>query len=159
MAIAHVGEGVFVAELLIAGLEVDFGVVFGADAVDVVVAVVDVDVDAAERVDHFDEALEGRVDDAVELDAEQVLDRFGREACAAVGALERAADRVGAVDLFGVVDLARRGDDLGEEVARDREHRGLPLVGVQAHQQHRVAVGRIGAIEGALGLGALVGAD
>ena len=58
VAVAHVVERVFVAELLVAGLQVDARVVrFGRADVLVVVAVVDVDVGAAERVDDPDEAL------------------------------------------------------------------------------------------------------
>ena len=64
MAVAHVGERVFVAELLIAGLEVDAREVrFAESEVLVEVAVVDVDVGAAERVDDSDEAREVDVDD------------------------------------------------------------------------------------------------
>ena len=67
VAVAHVAERVLVAELLVPGLEVDFGVVFGADPVDVVVAVIDVDIHAAQRIDDVDEAREVDVDDSVEL--------------------------------------------------------------------------------------------
>ena len=52
--VAHVVERVFVAELLVAGLEVDARVVgFGRADVLVVVAMVHLHVDAAERVDEF----------------------------------------------------------------------------------------------------------
>jgi len=80
--VANVVEGVFVAELLVAGLQVDARVVgFGAADVLVVVAVVDVDVGAPERVDDFDETGEVDVDDPVQVQPREdfFLDRFRGE--------------------------------------------------------------------------------
>ncbi len=69
---------------------------------------VDVDVDAAELVDEADEAGEGDVDDAVELEpGKHLFDGLGGERGALVVAGQDAADRVGGVDLRGVVDLPR----------------------------------------------------
>ena len=161
VAVAHVGERVFVAELLVAGLEVDVGVVgFGGADVFVEVAVVDVDVDAAELVDEADEAGEGDVDDAVELEpGEHLFDGLGGERGALVVPGQDAADGVGGVDLRGVVDLPARRGDRDEQIARDREHGGLFLFGVEAHEQHRVAVRGGEAFFGVLGAVAFVGAE
>ena len=152
VAEAHVGERVVVAELLVAGLEVDGREVF-ADRAAADVAVVDVHVGAAERVDHFDEALEVDVDDPVELQPGEhfALDRFGGERAAAVDAFEPAAERVGGVDLFVRVVGPFRRADVDHQVARDRQHRGLALLRVEADEQDRVAV-RFAAFEGVLRL-------
>ncbi len=78
--VAHVVERVFVAELLIAGLEIDARVVRfrGADVL-VEVAVVDLDVRAAKRVDKADETPEVDVNNAVQAQFREdfALDRFG----------------------------------------------------------------------------------
>ena len=143
MAVAHVVERVFVAQLLVAGLQVDAGVVgFGGADVFVEVAVVDVDVHAPQRVHHTDEAGEGDVDDPVEPQTRQhFFDRLRGEVGALVVARQRAAERVGGVDLLGIERFAVGHIDRHEQVARDREHRGLFLFGVEAHQQDRVAAG------------------
>ena len=153
VAVAHVAQRVLVAQLLVAGLEVDFRVVFGRRPVDVVVAVVDVHVHAAERVDHVDEAGEVHVHDAVQLQRGKhlVLDRFRGQHHRPPHAAQPAADRVGGVDLLVRVVLPAGRGDVDLEVARYRQHRGLPLCGVEAHQQHRVAVRRVVAIEGVPG--------
>ena len=82
--VAHVGERVFVAELLVARLEVDRREVFRERAA-AEIAVVDVHVGAAEGVHDPDEALEVDVDDRVERETREdfALDRFGREQHAA----------------------------------------------------------------------------
>ncbi len=64
------------------------------------VVAVDVDVDAPDRVDGLREALEVDVDDVVDLEAGQVLDRLQRLLDAAVG--------VGLVELGGRRSWRRR---------------------------------------------------
>ena len=84
---------------------------------------------------------EADVDDAVQLQAREdfALDRFRRQHHPALGAAELVADRVGGVDLFFGIALAVPGLDVDHQIARDRQHRGLALFGVEAHQQDRVA--------------------
>ena len=161
VAVAHVAERVVVTELLIARLQVDFRVVFAAFAVDVQVAVVDVHVHAAERVDDLDEAREVDVDDPVDHEAREdfFLDRFRGEFHRAFDAAQLRAVGVRGVDLFLRVVLAFAAFDVDQQVARNRHHRGLALVGVEAHEQDRVAVRRVGAVQRVLGLGAPVGAE
>jgi hypothetical protein len=114
--------------------------------------VVDVHVRAPERVDDADEAFEVDVDDRVQRQLREhfLLDRFRRQQHRALGAAEPAADRVGGVDLFVCVHLAAGGDDVDHQVAGDRQDRSLALFGVEADEQDRVAVGRIGAVEDVL---------
>ena len=102
--------------------------------VGVVVALVDVDVDAPEAVDGALEAAEVHVDDVVDRDVQQAADRLDRQRRAAVG--------VGGVDLRRV-DAAARHLDRHLEVARDRHHRGRLLRRVQAHEHHRVRARRV----------------
>ena len=133
VAVADVVQRVLALELLVAGLDVDRGVGLagGRRRVVVVVAPVDVDVDAVDVVDRALEAAEVHVDHVVDREVlagrvlEQALDRHDR--------LARAADLVGRVDLAGAG--AR---DLDLQVARER-HDGDPLgVGVDAGEQDRV---------------------
>ena len=162
VAVADVVERVFVAELLVAGLQVDAGVVgFGAADVLVVVAVVHVYVGAPERVHHFDEAREVDVDDPVQVQPREdfVLDRFGREQRGSLRAADLGADRVRRVDLFVHVLLARGGRDVDFEVSRDRHHGRLALIGVEADQQDRVAVRGIAGVVDVLGFRAPVGSE
>jgi hypothetical protein len=70
VAVADVGEGLVAAQALVAGLDVDELV--GRVAV-VEVAAVDVDVDAADRVDQAEEGGEVEVDLVVDRDPRQVL--------------------------------------------------------------------------------------
>ena len=73
MAEAHVLERVVPAHPLVAGLDVDLrGPGFGRD----VVAAVDVDVDAADRVHRVGEAGEVDVDDVVDLEPGELLDHL-----------------------------------------------------------------------------------
>ena len=95
VAVAHVLQRLFAAEQLIAGLDVDFRILFGRReaVVRVVVAAVDVDVDAADRVDRADEAEVVDVDDVVDRQPGQFLDHLQGQLRAAVGE--------GGVELFG----------------------------------------------------------
>ena len=69
VAVAHVVERRLAAQLLVAGLDVDVAYCGGGQpGILVVVAAVDVDVDAADRVDDAAEALEVDVDDVVDRD-------------------------------------------------------------------------------------------
>ena len=132
VAVAHVLQRLFPAEQLVAGLDVDFRILFGGRqaGVGVVVAAVDVDVDAVDRVDRADEAEEVDVDDVVDRQAGQFLDHPQGQFRAAVG--------VGGVELVG----AEAGDfDL--EVARDRHQRDRVAVGVEAQQHRRVRAPRV----------------
>ena len=112
VAVAHVLQRFFAAEQLVAGLDVDFRVLLGGRhaGVGVVVAAVDVDVDAADRVDGADEAEEVDVDDVVDRQPGQLLDHLQGQLRPAVG--------VGGVELFGP-----EAGDFDLEVARDRHHR------------------------------------
>ncbi len=107
---------------------------------------VDVDERAAECVDDFDEAREVDVDDAVEVPFEFrehfPLDRFGGQHGAAVDPFQLTADRVRRVDLLAGVQLTLGSTDVDHQITRDRHHRGLSLLGIEADQQDRVAVGR-----------------
>ena len=87
VAVAGIVERVVAAQRLVAGLQVDLLVVVGGVGVAVQVAAVDVDVDAADRVDRAGEAFEVDIDDMVDLDpfgerrrAGQVLDRAAASA-------------------------------------------------------------------------------
>ena len=130
VAVAHVGERVLAAQLLVARVDVDRRVAAGARVVVEVVAI-DVGVDAVDVVDRLLEAAEVDRDDVVDLevaaaDGEQVLDRPDREALA--------ARRIRLVDLHAVADAG----DRHEEVARDRGHRDHLLVRIQADEQDGV---------------------
>ncbi len=138
MAEAHVLERVVPAHPLVAGLDVDLrGPRFGRD----VIAAVDVDIDAADRVHRVGEAGEVDVDDVVDLEPGELLDHLE--------GLVRTALGVGDVELVdadpGDVDL---------QVTGDGEQRDRMLVGVDAEQDRGV-----GAAWVALRVEALVGAD
>ena len=83
---------------------------------------VEVDLDAADRVDQVFEAGEVDDRDVVDLDPEEVLDRLDLQL--------RAAEGVGGVDL-----LRRLAGDLGEDVARDREFAEGAAAGADQHQR------------------------
>ena len=139
--VAHVLQRLFAAEQLVAGLDVDFGIFFGGFRVRVVVAPVDVDVDAIDRIDGADEAEEVDVDHVVDRQTGQFLDHAQGQFGAAVA--------VGGVELVG----ADAGDfDL--QVTRDRHQRDRVSVGVEA-EQHR----RVGAAGIAGQAGSFVGAE
>jgi hypothetical protein len=111
MAVANVGERVETAKRLVAGLEIDLRVVVDrgqSHGVLVVVALVDVDIDATDCVHRSGEPGEIDVDEVVDLDSrpEQLLN-------GAQGQL-RAADRIGGVELVGAVSR-----DIDLEVARE----------------------------------------
>jgi len=57
------------------------------------------------------------------------------------------------------VALAAGGGDVHQQIARYREHRGLFVVGVEAHEQDRVAVRGVVTVEGVLGAHAAVRAE
>ena len=135
VAEAHVGQRLLAAQPLVAGAEVDLRPVLGdrQAGVGVVVAAVDVDVDAAEVVDRVGEAAERGRDRVVDPErpaprAQQRLDR-------ARGEIEP-AEAVGLVDLHPPV-----AGDLDREVARDREHGGGALLRIDAQQHQRVRAG------------------
>ena len=142
VAEARVLERLLAAQPLVARRHVDVGVLGGV----VEVAPVDVDVDAADRVDRALEALEVDVDHVVDREPGELLDRLQRQ--------RRAAELVGRVDLVGAA-----AGDLHLQVARQRHQRGgLPL-GVEPGQDDRVRA-RAGAGAAVLGvLGPPVGAQ
>ena len=76
------------------------------------------DLDAAERVDHLDEAAEADLDVVVDLQPGGLLDRLHQQLGAAEG--------IGGVDLGGAVALDRH-----QRVARDRQQQRWPVAGVQ----------------------------
>ena len=117
------------AQLLVAGLDVDARVV-GQRGV-VVVAVIDVGVDAADRVDQILEAAEVDVEDVVDLQLREdlLLERLDQQV--------RAALRVGGVELVawpmpGICTLRSRGIDITLIVYE---------LGIEPDQHHRVGVG------------------
>ena len=121
VAEAHVLERLAPAHALVAGLDVDVGVLGGV----VEVAPVDVHVDAADRVDRAPEAAEVHVDHVVDRQAGDRLDGLERE--------------LGPAELVGGVDLVRAvAGDLDLEVARQRQDRRGLLVRVEAHEHDRV---------------------
>ena len=134
--VADVGERAVGAQLLVAGLEVDRGVAV-ADGVEV--AVVHVDVDAPDRPHDADERREAEIHDVVDRDAGQrLLDDAQHE----VGA----AHRVGRVELLvGVLAAVAR--EVDQQVARDREDRGLRVLGVHADQHECVRVQQAHAVD------------
>ena len=119
---------------LVAGLQVDRRVPVRAAAC-VEVAAVDVHPHPAELVDDLGEAAE--------VDRDQVVDGYAGELAHGLERAARATGRVGGVDLRGVGRLARA-DDLGPEVARERQQRDRLVLGVRAHEHERVrARGRV----------------
>ncbi len=124
VAEAHVGERVVAAELLVARVEVDVGVLDPGR----LVAAVHVRVHASEPVHDLDEPAEVHVDHVVDPQAGELLDRVHHQLGAAVG--------VGVVQLAGA--LAR---DLHLEVARERHQRGGALGRVEPDQDHGVGAG------------------
>ena len=126
VAIAHVLERLEAGELLVAGLEVDRGVVARA-AVGVVVAPVDVEIDAAERVHRLAEEVEVDRHVVVDLHAQHLAHGLDRERRTAVG--------------VGLVDLARPDAlDRHVEVARQGEQRQHLRLRIDADQHERVRV-------------------
>src|SRR5262249_13241296 len=103
-------------------------------------------VDAAHRVDEGREVVEVDLEDVVDRDAEELLDRLDGERCAAEG--------VRGVDLVAAV-----AGDVDDRVARYRELGAVAAAG--AHEQDRVAAARArGARAGLLrALRPLVGAE
>ena len=128
VAVAHVGQGVGPVEALVSGLQVDGGVraLRPGIGVVVVVAAVDVDVDAAHLVHQPGEALE--------VDVQVVVDALPGQGADGLDGLRRAAGRVRRVDLVRAV--ARDGH---VQVAREGQHRDEPAPGVHPHQDERVA--------------------
>ncbi len=128
---ADEGEGLGPAELLVARLDVDARVVGGGRVV--VVAVVDVGVDATDRVDQVLEAAEVDVDYVVD-------DQAGEDLLA-----QRLDQQVGPAQRVGGVQLGdssrHREPDL--KIARDREHVDGRGVRVKPNEHHRVGVGRV----------------
>ena len=126
VAVADVLERVVAAHPLVAGRDVDLGVLVDRRQPDVrvVVVVVDVDVDAADRVDRVGEAREVDVDDVVDVvEAGELLDDLQGQL--------RPAVAVGGVELVDPV-----AGDVHLQVARDRQDRDL--VGGDAQQDRRV---------------------
>src|SRR5439155_25248812 len=111
--VTHEVERLLAAQSLVAGLQVD-PCVAGRPPVVVEVAPVDVHVDASELVDDLDEAEEVDADQVVDRDVRQRLDRLERP--------QRTAGRVGSVDLV-VPDGPAGAVDRDPHVAREREQR------------------------------------
>ena len=130
-------ERLLAAQSLVAGLQVDPGVA-GRPSVVVEVAPVDVHVDASELVDDLDEAQEVDADQVVDRDVRQRLDRLERP--------QRAAGRVGRVDLV-VPDSAAWAVDRDPHVAREREQRDAMGRRVGPDQHHRVRAARSLAVD------------
>jgi len=85
--------------------------------------------------------------------------RVARQQAALARPPELATDRVGGVDLLVAEDFPGLRPDVDEQVAGNREHRRLPVAGVEAHEQQRVAVRRVLAVERVAGVRAAVGAE
>ena len=129
MAEADVVERLLPGQVLVPRVEVDRRVVLAVRVV-VEIAVVDVEIDAAELVHDVAEADEVDRDDVVDRDAGQLLDGLQRPA--------RPAVRVGLVDPAGERQLARAAGNRDDEVARERHHRDDLLLRVGAQQHDRV---------------------
>ena len=125
---------------LIARLDVDLRVAVRAALV-VEVAAIDVDPDAAEDVHDLLEAAE--------VDRDQVVDRQVRERLDGGEAAERAAPRVGGVDLVRVRRDARA-VDLGFQIAWKGELCDGPGRRIGSQQHHRVRARRQAAFAGAV---------
>ena len=131
VAVGDEFERFLAAHPLVAGLEVDFEVLFAARFVDVVVAPVHRHVDAAHFVHRALELGEGHDEDVVDRDAEHPLDRFGHQL--------DPAERVGEVDPVdhrrapggSIVTCSSRGIESIEIVG---------LLGIDPHEQHLVGV-------------------
>ena len=138
--VAREGQGIGPVQLLVTRLHVDrreAGVLGLGEWV--VVVLVDVHVDAAERVDELLESREVDVQEVVRVDAGDLLDRLQR--------LRVPALRVGRVDL-----VAEAGHP---QVARDRKQRDHVVLRVHPRQHQRVGE----AVLAGRAVGAVVGAD
>ena len=130
--VTHEVERLLAAQSLVAGLQVD-PCVAGRPPVVVEVAPVDVHVDASELVDDLDEAEEVDADQIVDRDVRELLDRLERS--------QRAAGRIGGVDLV-VPDRSARTVDRHPHVAREREQRDGVVPRIASDQHHRVRAAR-----------------
>ena len=128
------------AQLLIAGLQVDAGVVGLRGVVDV--PVVDVAVDAAERIDEIGEALEVEVDGVVDLQAREHLrlEDPHEQACA--------SDAVDRIELGGHEGAALRNPDL--EIPGHRKYVDRGSGRVETDEQHRVGIRVLVGLAGAV---------
>ena len=133
------------AQLLIAGVEVDFEVLFGAGfAVAVVVALVDRHVHAADVVHRLRELLEVGDEHVVDGDAEHLLDGFQHQLHPARGAAAvLPAVGVGGVDAV-FFHFPVRLVDRDLQLAGDGQDRDRGLARVNPHEQHLVGVGQHG---------------
>jgi hypothetical protein len=134
VAVAHVGERVGPAQLLVAGVDVDHGVAARTAPVVEVIAV-DVRVHAADVVDRPAEAREVHADHVVDRE------RAAADRHEALDGLERAR-RAGAL-VGGVDPLAAAARGVDEQVARDRRDRGRAAIGVQPDEHDRVGARRL----------------
>ena len=133
VAVAGVVERVEAAERLIAGLDVDLVVVPGAGGgvVAVVVAAVDVDVDAVDLVDRAGEAREVDVDEVVDLEPVgrsaigQLLDGLQGQLGAAVARRPRSACRCRSP---GISTLRSRGSEKSAIASRSGSSRSSIVV-------------------------------
>ena len=140
--VAHEVERLPALQALVAGPEVDRGVVA---ALEVDVAAVDVEPDAAELVDALPEAVEVDADQEVDRETRQLANRLERPLGAAV--------RVRGVDsVRGGATV--RALDLDDEVAGKGEHRDRVVRRIGAQEHERVRAGRSGSV-----LGTVVVAD
>ena len=136
VAVADVREGVLAAQPLVAGLDVD-QLIGGVGEVEV--ALVDVHVDATDRVDEPEKRCEVEIDHVVDRDAgEGGLDDREHEV--------DLSDRVRRVEL-PFVGLAAPAE-ADEQVAGDREDRGLSLRGIHPHEHEGVRVQQMHPVHG-----------
>ena len=145
MAVADVRERVVSAHALVARPQVDRGVT-ARPRVIVEVPVIDVEPDSAELVDELQEA--------VEVDGDEVVDRKTRERLHGLETSERTTLRERGVDPI-VVDEPSRTVNRDDQIARERQHRDRvrSRIGPDEHQR----VGPSGDV--GLGTAALVGTD
>ncbi len=135
------------ADALVAGLEVDFHVLFGTGfAVVVVVVLVNHHVHAAHFVDGVFELGEVRDEDMVDGKPEHALDRLQHQLhSAGCAAAVLPAVRVGGVDAI-FFDFAVGLVDRHLQLARDRKHGDRRLARIDAHEQHLVRVRQYGVV-------------
>jgi hypothetical protein len=123
VAEAHKGERLVAVQNLVARLDVDRSVVCHGGVV--VVAMIDHEVGPTQLVDDLDEAFEVDVDEVVDGNAEQLLDRLDGQLGAAQG--------VGRVDL-----VQAEAGDVDPQVARHGEHRDAVGLRIETHDHERV---------------------
>ena len=128
MPVAHVRKRVVPANTLIAGPEVDRRVT-RRPGVRVEVAVVYVQPDTAQLVDELQEA--------VEVDGDEIVDRYAGERADRLHAAERAAGGIRGVDAVAP-NRPPGAVDVNDQIAGKGQHRDRPRLRIRAEEHQRV---------------------